>query len=43
MACLEHQCLNCGWLDWNNIKLTFCPKCGSERITNAWDEEGDEH
>jgi predicted Zn-ribbon and HTH transcriptional regulator len=38
MACMEHECEQCGLVDFDNITWTKCPNCGSEKISNIYDE-----
>ena len=38
MACIEHNCIDCGYFTMNNNwKETECPKCGS-RMVRFFDE-----
>ena len=41
MACMEHLCICCGHLEFNNISYMTepCPKCGSVRWASSCDEE----
>jgi uncharacterized Zn finger protein (UPF0148 family) len=41
MACLEHQCPECGFHDFSNTPYVVCPMCASNKITNWNDEAGD--
>jgi Zn finger protein HypA/HybF involved in hydrogenase expression len=40
MACLEHECMDCGefWMD--NDPRGICPECGSTDVHTDFDEEG---
>ena len=37
MACVEHECQECGYFQIDNQRYSACPKCGG-RITNLFDE-----
>jgi len=43
MACIEHDCKECGayWAD-NGPRYQDCPECGSHETVYTFDEEGDE-
>lgn len=43
MACMEHECADCGHYDMDNRRWSRCPKCGSTRVTNWFDEPPEEH
>ncbi len=38
MACLEHECLGCGYLFFNNSTSEACPECGGHEFTSHFDE-----
>lgn len=40
LSCMEHVCLECGHMVFNNSVRGQCPKCGGEMIHN-WDEQLD--
>jgi len=42
MACMEHECDDCGWftMDNNARNPKYCPRCGGD-VRHYWDEEGD--
>ena len=43
MACLEHECLNCGHTEFDNhAHCGGCKKCGSMEVTTFWDEADDD-
>lgn len=39
MACMEHVCVDCGHMEFNNGYLLVCPKCRSPEIISHWDEQ----
>lgn len=39
MACMEHNCLNCNNIWFNNAKSGNCPECGSDDTRSYFDEE----
>jgi rubrerythrin len=41
MACMEHECSDCGHVWFDNSTVRTCPVCG-ERGSNLFDEEGDD-
>lgn len=41
MACMEHLCMNCGHMEFNNTHMLVCPKCNSYETKSYWDEEMD--
>lgn len=43
MATMEYECRDCGYVEFSNRHLTWCPKCGSVHLLAAWDEENDDH
>ncbi len=39
MACMEHECLNCGYFDADNSpQWDSCPQCGSTNVVDICDE-----
>ena len=40
MACMEHECLYCDYVEFNNIGNMVCPKCGA-RMQSFCDESPD--
>lgn len=41
MSCMEHSCLKCGWMEFNNSHgPSSCPKCGGD-MAHEWDEAND--
>jgi predicted nucleic acid-binding Zn-ribbon protein len=42
MACMEHHCVSCAWVSFDNIARgpSCCPKCG-EDVRSICDEEPD--
>ncbi len=39
MACMEHECLNCGYFDADNSpQWASCPQCGSTNVVDICDE-----
>lgn len=42
MACMEHECRNCGHVEFNNRPTGGkCPKCGGADWRSFWDEADD--
>lgn len=41
MACIEHNCARCGFWSMDNERLRVCPDCGSNEISNIFDENPD--
>lgn len=40
MACMTHDCLDCGNIVCNNqTTMSSCPKCKSENTVSHWDDE----
>lgn len=41
MACMEHMCIHCGHLEFNNISrmAVFCPKCKGAKWISICDED----
>jgi predicted nucleic acid-binding Zn-ribbon protein len=41
MACMEHECADCGhvWFDNEPPAASPCPKCGSHDVSHFFDEE----
>jgi Zn ribbon nucleic-acid-binding protein len=39
MACMEHVCVKCGHMTFNNNAMLVCPKCNSTEIISHWDEQ----
>ena len=37
MACLDHNCIVCGWWDASNEPVHVCPECGG-RVHTTFDE-----
>lgn len=33
MACGEHHCTQCNWVDFSNDYIQVCPMCGSHVVT----------
>jgi len=47
MACLDHNCIVCGWWDASNEPVHACPECGGHVVTTfdeapGWDGEDEE-
>lgn len=42
MACMEHVCMKCGHIEFNNNNMLACPKCKAYEIRSFWDEEPDQ-
>ena len=44
MACMEHECDECGWFTMDNKarEPKSCPKCGGY-VRHTWDEEYDHY
>jgi len=42
MACMEHNCLKCDHVWFNNRAYDYCSKCGSMQVSHHWDEVEDE-
>jgi predicted nucleic acid-binding Zn-ribbon protein len=42
MSCMEHTCIACGHMDFNNSARTpsMCPRCGGN-MHHVWDEQAD--
>lgn len=40
MACLDHECVECGYSWMDNAHAYMCAKCGG-RVTNTFDEDID--
>ncbi len=42
MSCMEHTCVQCGWMEFNNQVSwpMICPKCGGS-MRHDWDEQQD--
>ncbi len=41
MSCMEHTCLACGWMEFNNSRgPSLCPKCCGD-MRHEWDERND--
>lgn len=38
MACMEHECVVCGWATFDNVARTPCPKHGFEDMRHHFDE-----
>ena len=38
MPCMDHYCRACGHSWFDNARVTKCPECGSEDVTNLHDE-----
>lgn len=38
MACMEHECLQCGYIWFNNTYNSSCPECGSRIALHYFDE-----
>jgi predicted nucleic acid-binding Zn-ribbon protein len=39
MSCMTFECLDCGWLDFDNSRgPRICPKCGGEKVLHTFDE-----
>lgn len=34
----EHDCKDCDYFEIDNLMYDKCPKCGSQRISNHFDE-----
>ena len=41
MACMEHQCRNCGNNWFSNASHAACAKCRSTNVAHYWDEAPD--
>ena len=41
MACLDHDCNECGYMWHDNIRFSNCPKCGSTNSHVTFDEYPD--
>jgi predicted Zn-ribbon and HTH transcriptional regulator len=39
MACSWNKCLSCGWEDHNKPLVSVCPKCGSDKVENDFDDD----
>jgi predicted nucleic acid-binding Zn-ribbon protein len=42
MACLDHECVDCGFAWMDNQKAFGCPRCGG-RVSNDFDEDLHDH
>lgn len=40
MACMSHECLDCGEWWFDNEPRSDCPKCGSSNTIGFFDEKG---
>lgn len=38
MACMDHECVACGYAWMDNACARSCPECGA-RVTNHFDED----
>jgi len=38
MACMEHECCECGTIWFDNKRYGTCPKCGSSSVSDTFDE-----
>lgn len=38
MACLEHECLTCRRVWFDNSHASHCPDCGSSDVYTTYDE-----
>lgn len=43
MACLEIHCADCDHVEFTNIPLKACVKCGCQVVNVLWDEDSDDH
>ncbi len=43
MACLEIHCSDCDHVEYTNIPLKACPKCGCQVVNVLWDEDVADH
>ena len=43
MSCLEHRCMDCGYIAFNNNPRSplVCPQCGGDDFQRTWDEQSD--
>jgi predicted nucleic acid-binding Zn-ribbon protein len=41
MACMEHECRDCGHVWFNNTAREKCPRCLGCDVANYFDEEFD--
>lgn len=41
MACMEHYCIDCEKIDFDNKFWEVCPNCGSTNVSNDFDESPD--
>jgi hypothetical protein len=39
MSCLEHWCVLCSWMEFDNHRHTCCPTHGEEASRHTWDEQ----
>ena len=42
MACIDHQCRTCGHAWFSNTQDPICELCGSDDITEWFDEDPDD-
>jgi predicted nucleic acid-binding Zn-ribbon protein len=42
MACMTHDCGNCGHMEFNNRSMLVCPKCGSYEVLSHYDDYYDD-
>lgn len=38
MACMQHDCADCGHRGFDNHSWKYCPMCGSKNVSNDFDE-----
>lgn len=43
MACMSHECGDCGHMWFNNASAWSCEECGSGRVSSFYDEQDMEY
>jgi predicted nucleic acid-binding Zn-ribbon protein len=38
VSCMEHECADCAHWWGDNFTAFLCPKCGSSKVSNEFDE-----
>jgi Zn finger protein HypA/HybF involved in hydrogenase expression len=38
MSCMMHECRDCEYFWGDNLTAFLCPKCGSSKVSNEFDE-----
>lgn len=41
MACITHDCLQCGYIWHDNGEQKICPACKKDKVHESFDEAGD--